>query len=139
MKIGRSLFHTELVTVSCEAGDIYITDFLIKKYITDTNLPATVKELLHYDLDLLKEDWVKCGRHFVADQFLDVFLNLRAKFFVRANKEAQQLTEELSDGAILDVLAGTVRKNTGIESETRQNLCLLTSSILWPSRGWRKR
>ena len=23
MKIGGSLFHTELVTVSCEAGDIY--------------------------------------------------------------------------------------------------------------------
>ena len=83
------------------------------------NLSTAVKELLDNDLNLFKEDWVKCGRHFVADQFFDVFLNLRAKFFVRTDEQAQQLTEELSDWAILDVLAGAVRQNPGIESATK--------------------
>ena len=35
MKIGGSLFHTELVTVSCEAGDININNcFRINMIIT---------------------------------------------------------------------------------------------------------
>ena len=39
----------------------------------------------------------------MADKLFDVLLNLRAKFFVRADEKSKKLTEELSDWAILNV------------------------------------
>lgn len=57
--------------------------------LVHNNLSASVEKLLHYDFYLFEEDWVKRGRHFVADQLLDVLLDLCAEFFVRTNKKSQ--------------------------------------------------
>lgn len=48
-------------------------------------LATSIEELLHDDLDLFEQDGIKSRRHFMTDQLLDVFLNLRAKFLVRAD------------------------------------------------------
>ena len=48
----------------------------------------------------------------MADKLFDVLLNLRAKFFVRADEKSKKLTEELSDWAILNVLSSSMRQNS---------------------------
>ena len=50
----------------------------------------------------------------MADELLDVLLNLRAKFFVRADEQTEKLAQELSDWAVLDVLTSTVRQDSAI-------------------------
>ena len=52
----------------------------------------------------------------MADQLLDVLLNLRAKFFVRTDEQAEKLAEELGDGTVLDVLTGAMRQDSRIKS-----------------------
>ena len=84
------------------------------------NLSASVEELLNDDFDLFEEDWVKCGRHFVADQLLDVFLDLGAEFLVRTNEKSQKLTQELRHRAVLNVLACSVRQNSGVETRNQE-------------------
>jgi hypothetical protein len=79
--------------------------------LVDDNLSASIEELFNNDFDLFEEDWVKRGRHFVADQLLDVLLDLRAEFFVRTNEKSQKLTQELRHRTVLNVLASSVRQN----------------------------
>ena len=78
-------------------------------------LSASIKELLDDDLDLFEQDWVQRGRHLVSDELLDVLLNLSSELLVRTDEQAQQLTQELGDWTVLDVLAGAVRKNSTIQ------------------------
>ncbi len=98
--------------------------------LVDDNLSASIEELFNNDFDLFEEDWVKRGRHFVADQLLDVLLDLRAEFFVRTNEKSQKLTQELRHRTVLNVLASSVRQNPWVKPRNQENIFSIINNIL---------
>ena len=59
-----------------------------------TDLSHVIEELFDEGFDLIEENGIESGGHFVADQLLDVLLNLRAEFLVGAEQQPQQMTHE---------------------------------------------
>ena len=55
--------------------------------VVDHHLSALIEELLYDDLDLVEEDGVEGGAHLVADQLLDVLLDLGAELLVRTDQQ----------------------------------------------------
>lgn len=53
-----------------------------------------IEEFVDDAPDLIKQQRVQLGRHFLSDQLLDMLLNLRPKFLVVANQQPQKLTDE---------------------------------------------
>jgi hypothetical protein len=66
-------------------------------------LTRQIEKFVNDQLNLFKQNGIAVGRELVAQQVLDMTLNLKTKFIILTGEQLKQIANELSDRTIVQV------------------------------------